>query len=190
VVLILHTRVLSRAILLGVVLFVAAIVTMLVAKGRTTRPEVVEPEPTKADYRVKEVQLREEGRGGTKWQLDAAQAETFEQSGKTILKKVRIGIEQGGQTWTVTGDEAEMARGNKDWELRGNVVLVSSDGLRLETTRLQWEGDQQRAWTDEPVTVYRPGAVVKGRGLEAFVDKQITTIKGRVRAVFDAKTRS
>ena len=42
----------------------------------------------------------------------------------------------------------------KDVTLTGNVVLVSSDGLRLETERLRWDADAQRAWTDEPVTIY------------------------------------
>jgi len=69
------------------------------------------------------------------------------------------------------------------------VVIVSSDGLRLETTRLFWAGDDQRAWTNDPVTVYRSGTVVKGQGLEARVKEQTTLIKGRVRAVFDPSAK-
>jgi LPS export ABC transporter protein LptC len=84
----------------------------------------------------------------------------------------------------VTGDEGEMTQASKDVELRGNVVLISSDGLRLETARLRWAADDQRAWTDEPVTVYRSGAIVTGQGLDARVAAQSTEIKGRVRAVF------
>ena len=71
--------------------------------------------------------------------------ETFEQQGKTILKKVRIGIEEPGRTWTVTGNEGEMAQESKDVELRGSVVIISSDGLRLETSRLYWVGNDQLA---------------------------------------------
>ena len=43
---------------------------------------------------------------------------------------------------------------------------------------------QQRAWTDDPVTLFRPGAVVKGLGLDARVGAQHTEIKGRLRATF------
>jgi LPS export ABC transporter protein LptC len=118
------------------------------------------------------------------WQLDADQAEAFEQAGRTVLRKVRIGIDEPGRTWTVTSDEGEMTQASKDVELRGNIVLISSDGLRLETTRLRWAAAEQRAWTDDPVTVFRAGAVVKGQGLEARVGEETTTIKGRVRAVF------
>lgn len=186
-VLILHYNLVARAIFIAIGLFVVVVAGLLLAKGRGSRPEPVGLPTTKADYRVKEIHLREESRGGLRWQLDADQAETFEQQGRTILKKVRIAIEEPGRTWTVTGNEGEMVQESKDVELRGSVVIVSSDGLRLETTRLYWVGSDQRAWTDEPVTVYRAGAVVKGQGLEARVEEQTTKIKGRVHAVFTPK---
>jgi LPS export ABC transporter protein LptC len=185
----LHPNLIARGIFIAVGLFVLVVGGVLYAKGRPGRSERLVTPPTKADYRIKEVHLREEARGGVKWQLDADQAETFEQAGKTILKKVRIGIEEPGRTWTVTGNEGEMVQESKDVELRGGVVIVSSDGLRLETTRLFWAGEDQRAWTNDPVTVYRSGAVVKGQGLEARVKEQTTLIKGRVRAVFDPSAK-
>ena len=136
VVLILHPNLIARGIFIAVGLFVLIVGGVLYVKGRPGRLDRGVTPPTKADYRIKEVHLREEARGGVKWQLDADQAETFEQAGKTILKKVRIGIEEPGRTWTVTGSEGEMVQESKDVELRGGVVIISSDGLRLETTRL------------------------------------------------------
>lgn len=186
-VLILHYNIIARGIFIAVGLFVAVVAAFLFYKGRAGRPEPVGLPTTKADYRIKEIHLREEGRGGIRWQLDADQAETFEQQGKTILKKVRIGIEEPGRTWTVTGNEGEMTQESKDVELRGSVVIISSDGFRLETSRLYWVGNDQMAWTNDPVTVYRAGAVVKGQGLEARVEQQTTKIKGRVHAVFTPK---
>jgi LPS export ABC transporter protein LptC len=180
----LHSQKISRAILVVVAVFVVIVAGVLVTKGRTVRSRSVEQAISKADYRIKEVHLREEARGGVTWQLDADQAETFDQLGKTILKKVRVTIEEPGRRWVVTGDEGEMTQASKDVELRGNVVLISSDGLRLETARLRWDADDQRAWTDDPVTLYRSGAIVKGQGLDARVKEQSTEIKGRVRAVF------
>ena len=71
-------------------------------------------------------------------------------------------------------------------ELRGNVVLVSSDGLRLETERLRWDAEAQRAWTTEPVTIYRRAPWCAGSGFESRVAEEETSIKGRVRATFSA----
>ena len=180
----LHTQRFSRYILVGVGLFAVAVAAVLVVRGRaarTQRPEVAAPT---ADYRIKEVHLQEEARDGLRWQLDADHAEAYERQGKTTLRKVRIRIEEPERNWTVTGDEGELVQETKDVELRGNVVLISSDGLRLETTRLRWDAAQKRAWTDDPVTVFRQGAVVKGLGLDARVGAQHTEIKGRLRATF------
>jgi len=180
----LHTERFSRYILVGVVLFVVAVAAVLVVRGRAARTPSPVAIATRADYRIKEVHLQEEARDGVRWQLDADQAEAYEQLGKTTLRKVKIRIEEQGRTWTVTGDEGEMTQESKDVVLRGNVVLVSSDGLRLETTRLRWDAAGRRAWTDDPVTVFRPGAVVTGQGLEARVGERQTQVKGRLRATF------
>jgi len=184
VVLKLHTQRISRIIFVSVTLFVVVIVGVLVLRGRGAQSLPAEPVDTKADYRIKEVNLQEEMKDGVRWQLQADQAESFQQAGKTILRKVRIEIHEADRSWTVTGDEGEMVEASKDVELKGHVILISSDGMRLETTRLRWDADTKRAWTDEPVTVYQRGAVVKGQGLDARVGDRNTQIRGRIRATF------
>jgi len=177
-------------ILTLVVVFLSVVVGVLVHRARTPRAISVEPMATKADYRLKQVRLQETGRDGARWQLDAEYSETFEQQNTTTMKKVTIKVDQPSKdaakprSWTVTSDEGDLDQETKDVELRGNVVLVSSDGLRLETQRLRWDAEGQRAWTDDPVTIYRTGAVVRGTGFESRVDEEATSIRGRVRAVF------
>jgi len=186
VVLKLHTQRLSRILFVSVALFVVIVVGVLVLRGRGAQSVPSEAPQTKADYRIKEVQLQEEMKDGVSWQLQADLAEAYEKVGKTLLRKVRILIQEPDRSWTVTGDEGEMTQESKDVELRGNVVLISSDGLRLETTRLRWEADAKRAWTDEAVILRQKGAVVRGSGLDAGVGERNTAIKGRIRATFGA----
>jgi LPS export ABC transporter protein LptC len=173
-------------ILAGVLVFVSVIVVSLVARSRGPRVHPPEPVASKADYRIKEVHLQEEDPGKARWQLDAESGEMFENQQKTVMQKVTIQISERGRDWTVTGDVGELARDTRDVELRGHVVVVSSDGLRLETTRLNWTAKDQRAWTDQPVTVWRPGVVVRGLGFESRVNEEVTTIKGRLRATLSA----
>src|SRR5262245_62696220 len=171
-------------VILGcVVVFLVVVVGVLVTRSRGPRSLPPEPIRTKADYRIKEVHLQEEGRGATRWQLDAEYGEIFEDQGRTVMKKVVVRVEEPARVWTVSADEGDMLRDSKDVELRGNVVLVTSDGLRLETARLAWVAKDQRAWTDRPVTIYRTGVVVRGTGFESRVNEEATTIKGRVRAI-------
>lgn len=179
----LHMRKLPLAILGGVVLFVAVVVGLLLVKSRGPRALPPEPLATKADYRIKEVHLQEQGRDSTRWQLDAEYGEIFEAQGKTVMKKVVVRVEQPTRVWTVSADEGDMLRDTRDVDLRGNVVLVTSDGLRLETTHLAWAAKEQRAWSNDPVTIYRGGIVARGQGFETRVKEEATTIKGRVRAV-------
>ena len=177
-----HMRKLPVVILGCVVLFLFAVVGLLLSKSRGPRLQPPEPAQSKADYRIKEVHLQEENRGRASWQLDAEYGEIFEEQGKTVMKKVMIRINEPARAWTVSGDEGELLRDTKDVELRGHVVVVSSDGLRMETTRLNWAAKEQRVWTDEPVTIWRAGVVVRGQGFESRVKEEATRIKGRVRA--------
>ena len=177
-------------ILTLVVVFLSVVVGVLVHRARVPRALPTEPASTNADYRLKQVHLQEQGRDGSRWQLDAEYSETFEEQNKTMMKKVTVRVDQpakGDQatrSWTVTGDEGDLNQETKNVELRGNVVLVSSDGLRLETDRLRWDAEAQRAWTDDPVVIYRAGAVVHGTGFASRVAEEVSSIKGRVRATF------
>jgi LPS export ABC transporter protein LptC len=181
----LHMQKLPLAILTCVVIFVGSVVGVLMTRSRApeAEPTAAEPAPNKADYRIKEVHLQEEGRGSTRWQLDAEYGEIFEAQGKTAMRKVQVRVEEPARVWTVSADEGDMLRESKDVELRGHVVLVTSDGLRLETERLAWEAKEQRAWTNQPVTIYRGGLVVRGQGFESRVNEGATTVRGRVRAI-------
>jgi LPS export ABC transporter protein LptC len=177
-------------ILTLVVVFLSVVVGVLVHRARGPRRLPIEPAATNADYRLKLVHLQEQSRDGSRWALDAEYSETFEGENKTTMKKVTIKVDQPAKrgeaprSWTVTGDEGDLNQETKDVDLRGNVVLVSNDGLRLETDRLRWDAAQQRAWTEEPVVIYRSGAIVRGTGFESRVNEEVSNIKGRVRATF------
>ena len=181
-------------ILTLVVVFLSVVVGVLVHRARIPRALTTEPIASSADYRLKQVHLQEQGRDGSRWQLDAEYSETFEEQNKTTMKKVTVKVDQpskgdqGSRSWTVTGDEGDLNQETKNVELRGNVVLISSDGLRLETDRLRWDAEAQRAWTEDPVVIYRSGAVVRGTGFESKVAEEVSSIKGRVRATFKKGT--
>lgn len=174
---------LSAWILTGVTVFALFVVGVLLIKGSLTRQPDDLP-PSKADYRIKEIRLQEQGSGKVQWRLTADQAEVFEREGKTMMRKVVVTIQEPDRTWTVTGDEGLLQNATRDVELRKNVVLVGSDGLRLETTSLHWQAKERRVWTNDPVTIFRDGAVIQGQGLEAWMADERTQVKGRLRVTF------
>ncbi len=175
----------AAGLTLGVILFVTVVVGVLIVRGHRASAPRQEVASSQADQEIKEIHIQEDAKGGAyRWSLDAERAESFPGTGKTLLRKVTIGVEESGRRWKVTSDEGELAQETRDVELRGKVVLVSSEGLRVETTVLRWSNAEGRAWTDQPVTIYRGGVVVKGTGLETRPDEEITLVRGRVTATF------
>ena len=176
-------RRISLGILATVGLFAVVVAGELIVRSRSARVEQQEP-ASRADFRIKEVQLEEES-GGVRWKLVADQAEIFDSEGRTGLRRPVVDIHQPSRSWRVRGDEGDVMQQSKDIEVRRNVVLVSDDGLRLETSVLRWQAGSKRLWTDAPVRLTRDGTTIKGSGLVVNMTLQTAEVGGRVRAEFE-----
>ena len=184
-------RRLAHVILAAVVVFVVVIATTLYTRTRAREIEPpIGPAPVKADLNVKEVRIEEEA-GKVRWRLTAEQALMWDEkgAGRTELRQVSVEVDEPERSWKIVGAEGEYLQKEKKIELRGNVVVTSSDGLKLETDVLRWDGNNRRLWTDAPVTLTAPGGVVRGRTLELALARDATTIGGRVRARFERQRR-
>jgi LPS export ABC transporter protein LptC len=176
-------RRLARVILIVVAVFVVAVATTLVVRSRMARVESLGPAPSSADLRVKEVDL-EEVTKGIRWRLRAEQALMYEKEGRTTLRNLTVRVFQKDRSWTILGEEGNLDQKSKNVEIRKNVVITSSDGLRLDTSVVRWDADAQRLWTDAPVTLSRDGSVIRGTGFDLATDSETATVAGRVRATF------
>ena len=179
-------RSLAHGILAVVVAFVLVVVATLYARTRSREPEPVGPAPARADLNVKEVRIEEES-GTVRWRLTAEQALIYDEkgAGRTELRRVNVEVDEPDRRWTIVGDSGEYLQKEKKIELRGNVVVASSDGIRLVTDVLRWSGEERRLWTDAPVVLSGRTGVVKGRALEVAMESDATTIGGRVHARFE-----
>ena len=173
----------AHAMLAVVAIFVVAVSATLVVNARRAWVESPGPDASSADLRIKEAQIEEEAHG-VRWRLKADQALIFEDEGRTHLKRVHVDVFERERSWTIVGDEGDLYQASKNVEIRNNVVLTSSDGLRLETTVLRWQGEERRLWTDAPVRMLREGSVVSGTALDVRMGDEATAIQGRVRATF------
>ena len=133
-------RRLAGLILVVVAVFVVAVAGTLVAKSRTARVEATGGATSSADLRIKEVEL-EEVSDGVRWRLRAEEALVFKPEGRTALKKIAVDVFERERSWTIVGEEGDLYEATKNVEIRNNVVLTSSDGLRLETSVLRWQDE-------------------------------------------------
>jgi lipopolysaccharide export system protein LptA len=108
----------------------------------------------------------------------------FDAEGRTALRSIAVDVLDRERSWTIVGEEGDLFQATKNLEIRKNVVLTSSDGVRLETSVLRWQGAEKRLWTDAPVRISRGGTVADGSALEVRMAEEYTTLAGRVHAVF------
>jgi len=163
--------------------FVVAVGITLVVRKRTAGVESLGPALSSADLRIKDVDL-EEVTNGVRWLLRAEQALMYDQEGRTNLRNLTVRVFQKDRSWTILGDEGDLDQKTKNVEIRKNVVITSSDGLRMDTSVIHWDADAQRLWTDEPVTLSRDGSVIQGTAFDMTTDDENATVAGRVRATF------
>jgi len=184
----LQTRRLAPLILAGVAVFTVVVSGILVA-NRKAVPVESSRGSSSADLTVKEVNIREES-DKVRWHLTAKQAMVFDREGRTSLREVSIEVQEPERSWTIRGEEGDLFHARNDIEIRRHVVLISSDGLRLETDVLRWSNGDKRVWTDVPVKITHPSGVVTGSALDVRVADEATTVGGRVRATFAGRPAS
>jgi len=179
-------RRLAGAIFAVVGLFVVVVAGTLIVKSRAARVQTAAPAASSADFRIKEAEVEEES-GGVRWRLRAEQALVFDEERRTSLRRISVKVFERDRSWTIVGDEGDLFQKTSNVEIRQNVVLTSSDGFRLETSVLRWQGAERRLWTDAPVRMSRDGAVIDGAALEVRIGDETTTMTGRVHATFTRK---
>jgi len=175
-------RRLSTIFLIVFLVLLAGLGGMVAFKDRP-RPEPVAAPPQEADYRIKEIHIDETLEGNLRWQLDADQAEVFEQEKQTLLRQVTVTVFNQDRVWTVKGDEGVLHNETRDVTLTGNVVVTSSDGLSLTAPDLRWENETRRLSTDGAVTIRRAGTTITGRGLEVEMAAERALLGAKVRVV-------
>src|SRR5262245_61737738 len=178
-----RTRLAAGAILGMVVVFVLAVAGTLIAKSRVPPTDTAGSVASSADLRIKEAQI-EEVTAGVRWRLKAEQALIFDTEGRTALRTIAVDVFERDRSWTIVGEEGDLFQATKNLEIRKNVVLTSSDGVRLETNVLRWQGAEKRLWTDEQVRLSPKRALLDGTAYQVRMNEEYKTLEGRVHAVF------
>jgi len=76
---------------------------------------------------------------------------------------------------TVTGDSAVIREETRQYIIFSNVIVVTEDGTKLETDKLNWNPKTDKIHTDAFVRITNPEGVVSGWGMEA--DQKIKSYK-------------
>jgi len=73
-----------------------------------------------------------------------------------------------GEKTTVTSDYGIQYDKNNLIDLRGNVVLITSDSVKLNAQQLYWDQNNKWVFTDQPYTiVFKNGSYNEGAGFDS-----------------------
>ncbi len=101
----------------------------------------------------------------------------YERKDLTQAKGVHVDFfdREGEHTSVMDADSGIIKERRQQLEALGNVVVVSDEGIKLETESLKWDPHKQRVVTDDFVRLTKEGDIIYGYGLEA--DQQLKNFK-------------
>jgi LPS export ABC transporter protein LptC len=129
-----------------------------------------EPPPQQV---VQGMRLRQSEGGRVRWELAADSAMSYGEKERMHLWVVRVEFhdaETESLRSTLTAREGEIDPRTEELMARGNVVVTTSEGRRLETEELRWDPKRAKVISDLPVRLTKGKSVITGTGIEADPD--------------------
>jgi LPS export ABC transporter protein LptC len=163
---------------IGLILVVVGLSLWASYRGRKPPEEVNLPRIAieGADSRMEKVRFVEEKQGRKTWELEAKAMQQFQGQDVMILEDVVLTYyNKDGRIFTVSGKEGKVFQKTKDMEIKGDVVVTSSDGYRLKTNFMAYQHQEKKIHTQDTVELDGDQLWMKGKGL--LVDMEARTVK-------------
>jgi len=135
---------------------------------------------TKAERVTRDFRHVETRMDRTIWVLESARAEMFEDRATLHTVKVTWFGEPGEVTVVITSAEGTVDFRGRNAELRGDVRVARADGAVLSTEKILWDEKTKVMEAPLPVVITTPTFTFRGTGLEANLETQRITLRGRV----------
>lgn len=147
-----------------------------------TPPVTAKAAPDTADQTMFGVRLVLSDHGVQRALMQADTAFTYEDNTHTELRNVRSTFfsETGVKNATLTSRQGTYNVRTGNMEARGNVVVISEDGRRLETPQLRYDPGRNEISGDSVFVLTRPGDVLEGIGF--LTDPNLTRINVKANA--------
>jgi len=163
-----------------------AILVCVTALGCSSRPD---SPPSGAEVRLPDQEARdftltESLEGKKNWTLWASYAAMYNAQSLVDAKTVRIEFfdKEGKKFSTLVAKTGRVHQRTNDLEARGDVVVTTETGIRMETDSLRWQNAAGKIVSDGFVKVTRQHDVVTGYGFESDPSLDHFHLRREVRA--------
>lgn len=165
-----------------------AVALLAASCQKATEPDTGDFQSVPADMMVVGMQQNITAAGIRVGLLKGDTALVYDDSSMVKVKNVDLTIfdqQTGEQRAHLTSREGDFNQQSQYMIARGNVVLVTNDGKRIETEELNYNPESKRIWSTVETTLIEPGSRIVGDGFEAnesFTSYRITHPRGQVRS--------
>lgn len=141
------------------------------------------------DMELEDFTVEQSYKGTLDWRLRARYAEVFEKSDIMNIDDIEIQFFKNkelrrDQDVKVRAKYGVMNITTKDLKLKGNVYLVTDNGLEMWTEELNWDNKKKKIETKKDVKIKRDGSIILARGMESSPDLEdivLKKVKGRIK---------
>ncbi len=160
------------AVLILVVILVLAIVIWRHTQQQSPL-EILEALPEQVDLSLDKLHYTQNEDGKRSWTLDADKAEYQRDKSQALLDAVQLTLYEVGQFGEVklSAEHGLLEQEQGQIEVWGQVVVTTATGERLYTERLQYDGEQRRLKTREPVRMVSPQMELRGTGMQVDLNR-------------------
>jgi len=163
--------------------------------GACGEDDRVVPRPSSSELPSEEVRnftLAESDQGQPEWTMHADYAASYSQRGVIEAHNVAVDFyDEHGQKYShLVAKQGIVHRPMNDMEAKGQVVVTTTDGVRIETDRLRFLNRERRIDSDAFVRLTRHGDVVTGVGFTSDPSLEHFTLKHEVRAQVQSNSKN
>jgi len=159
----------------GIVFAISSLIVMLITTTgcrKSSAAAPAEPKQIMEDFTMTQTESSK-----TVWQLSAPKASLTLEGDADLERPEILFYKDGKHTSTANATKATVRGGQRNVVLQGDVVITSlQEKTTLRTDRLDYSAAKQMFRTESEVFIERPGAKLKGRGLEADAALENITI--------------
>lgn len=142
------------------------------------------------DQEVTDFVLTETDAGHPQWTLYAKWAATYTARNVVVARDIRVDFfdEKGARSSELTAREGEIQQATRDMTARGNVVLRTTEGTRMNTEEMHFRNREQLITSERLVRVEREGDALEGVGFSSDPNLRHFEFRSQVNATVRSKS--